>query len=880
MARDVIVVESEQKARTIAAQLAGEVETLVVTSAPVRATLLPPADPLKREPPQFSFTRVAEQQEFFAKLPPSGGATIYLAFDSDQRGEYWAWLINEYLLAESNGQHGGRRLHLFGLSHDELRESFRLVEPVDSETAVACHLRMLFNVHLAHHLKRLLGTDTGPQGVPLNSDTLATVFLLVERETEIRAFTPPLKWQVRVRLAGAAGEFDARLIEAYGVTDDGYVRDALQGKDLVGMFRGRPFKVSEVTEEELQIEPPAPFRLMELLQEAYLAYQLQPAQVVAALRQLYDGVTMAGETVGLISSFVSPESSEARAVWSRVRGQVEEQFGAGALAATERELEMKGALVPLRPELLPASLAGNVETAVQQVYGLIHSRALASQMQDAEGLVIDVVLQAGDACLFRASGRKIRQPGFLAAYQGRQFGELLAPSPLVGLESGQEVRDVQIIPEQTAGFPPEYYNFEGLAVDLADFSLPLDASGIAMLQRLLDGNYLALMPDGTWRCRENSITLLNVMNRAFPSMKGIHFVAYFEQTVVEAVTRRKPLALALQQFDQAMMMQGNVLVKIKVPVTTRARGRVSRSIIKTPGVGASPPVAAPTDEVLLPPSAGVPSGEEALVAVPPDEAVDLVAEGVPALAPSPAEEVAAAGTGTPLGEEPEEVALTDLEVVPPPVMAPAPEPLTAPAAAATQELFAEAARAGEIVASEPPAPAVESLHAGPTKPCPDCGRPLLLKEDRFGKYWFCSGHPECRHSESYGKEVEFSLLCPLCRIGNIVSKHTPTGKPFYVCPEPDCEFMAWSRPHPISCQVCDSPFLVEKKNLAGKISLRCPQAGCNYIQPLPGEDDLGLPATVAPGQAPVKKRVLVRRVKGGGSATGGVRKVRVVRRKS
>ncbi|HSR36416.1 MAG TPA: type I DNA topoisomerase, partial [Desulfurivibrionaceae bacterium] len=189
----------------------------------------------------------------------------------------------------------------------------------------------------------------------------------------------------------------------------------------------------------------------------------------------------------------------------------------------------------------------------------------------------------------------------------------------------------------------------------------------------------------------------------------------------------------------------------------------------------------------------------------------------------------------------------------------------------------------EAETPEPPPVAGEAgtAVAGPTKPCPDCGRPLLLKEDRFGKYWFCSGHPECRHSESYGKEVGLSLLCPLCQIGNIVSKHTPTGKPFYVCPEADCEFMAWSKPHAISCQVCDSPFLVEKKNLAGKVSLRCPRAGCNYSQPLSGEDDsTPAAAPVVPGQAPVRKKVLVRRVKGGAPSSGGVRKVRVVRRKS
>ncbi|HSR35812.1 MAG TPA: DNA topoisomerase, partial [Desulfurivibrionaceae bacterium] len=622
MAKDVIIVESEQKARTIAAQLAAEVETVVVRNAPVKATLLPPKDPLKREPPKFSFVLVDGGQEFFAKLSQAAGATLYLAFDSDQRGEYWAWLINEYLLGQTVGVQGVRRLHLLGLGREDLRESFRLVEPVDSDKAVGYHLRMLFNAHLAHHLKRLIGTATGPQGLPLNSETLATLFLLAERESEIRAFTPPLKWQVRVRLAAEDGEFDARLVEAYGITDDGYVRDALQSKEMVGLFRGKPFLVGEVAEEELRIEPPAPFRLMELLQEAYLAHRLMPAQVLSAVRELYEGVDVASGTVGLVSAFVPFENADTNLARARIRAQVEKRFGPAMLAAEEQEVDLKGTLLPLRPEILPADLAGTVGTVTHQVYALIHARALASQMRDAEGILRDVVFQAGESCLFRASGRVVREQGFLAAYQGQQFRELLAPSPLGNLQEGQEVRNVQIVPEQTAGFPPEYYTFEGLAGDLADFALAPDASAIGMLQRMLDGGYLALMPDGTWRCRENATTLISVMNKAFPTMKGVNLSAYFEQTVTEAATNRKPLAFAIQQFDQTMMMQGNVLVKIKMPVAPRPRVKTSRSIIKTAGVEAPPPAAAPTEEALVPPPAGVPSGEEAPVAVTPVPVVE------------------------------------------------------------------------------------------------------------------------------------------------------------------------------------------------------------------------------------------------------------------
>jgi DNA topoisomerase-1 len=202
------------------------------------------------------------------------------------------------------------------------------------------------------------------------------------------------------------------------------------------------------------------------------------------------------------------------------------------------------------------------------------------------------------------------------------------------------------------------------------------------------------------------------------------------------------------------------------------------------------------------------------------------------------------------------------------------EPASDEVREAAEKVFAETEIEEDVVAEPVTAGEVEPAAEVVTKDCPDCGRPMLLKEDRFGKYWYCSGHPECRHSESYEEESGSPMACPLCNIGNVVTKRTPIGKTFFVCPEPDCEFMAWAKPHIVPCRVCDSPYLVEKKNPSGKPYLRCPRAGCNYMQPLPGNDTDWLPE-----KAPEKKKVRVRRVAKGAKSKGKIRKVRVVRKK-
>jgi len=157
------------------------------------------------------------------------------------------------------------------------------------------------------------------------------------------------------------------------------------------------------------------------------------------------------------------------------------------------------------------------------------------------------------------------------------------------------------------------------------------------------------------------------------------------------------------------------------------------------------------------------------------------------------------------------------------------------------------------------------------KSCQICGRPMILKKDQFGKFWDCSGFPACRHSESYRSTVEELINCPVCQTAKVLSKRTPTGKPFYVCIDDSCDFMAWSKPHALPCLVCGSPYLVEKKSASGVLHLRCPRAGCNFGQVMPGEDGSELIHELKKSAKTVKAKA--------GKTRPRKRKVRVVRRR-
>lgn len=108
--------------------------------------------------------------------------------------------------------------------------------------------------------------------------------------------------------------------------------------------------------------------------------------------------------------------------------------------------------------------------------------------------------------------------------------------------------------------------------------------------------------------------------------------------------------------------------------------------------------------------------------------------------------------------------------------------------------------------------------------CEKCGRTMVYKHGRFGKFLACPGFPECRNTKALLKET--GVKCPLCQ-GDIVEKKTRKGRKFFGCSNyPQCEFVSWYRPVNEKCPQCDT-ILVEKKGRQRGV-LECSNKECSY----------------------------------------------------
>jgi len=127
--------------------------------------------------------------------------------------------------------------------------------------------------------------------------------------------------------------------------------------------------------------------------------------------------------------------------------------------------------------------------------------------------------------------------------------------------------------------------------------------------------------------------------------------------------------------------------------------------------------------------------------------------------------------------------------------------------------------------------------------CEVCGRPMVVKYGRFGRFLACSGYPECRHTRPYA--VPTGQVCPKCG-GEIVEKRTRRGRRFYGCLRyPECDFSVWSRPTDRVCPECGTFLVVGERRSGGREGaaeagaggvhpsprgrlLRCPNDGCGF----------------------------------------------------
>ncbi len=132
----------------------------------------------------------------------------------------------------------------------------------------------------------------------------------------------------------------------------------------------------------------------------------------------------------------------------------------------------------------------------------------------------------------------------------------------------------------------------------------------------------------------------------------------------------------------------------------------------------------------------------------------------------------------------------------------------------------------------------EPLAKKETKPldekCPQCGAPLVIKFGRFGSFIACSSYPKCKYIQK--DKVDTGIACPEGCGGTLVRRKTRRGKYFFGCSlYPKCKYATWDEPVAKACPLCGRASILKKNSIKGDPYLYCPNEKCTYKEVVPRE---------------------------------------------
>ena len=113
--------------------------------------------------------------------------------------------------------------------------------------------------------------------------------------------------------------------------------------------------------------------------------------------------------------------------------------------------------------------------------------------------------------------------------------------------------------------------------------------------------------------------------------------------------------------------------------------------------------------------------------------------------------------------------------------------------------------------------------------CDVCGRQMVVKSGRFGKFLACPGFPDCKNTKPYLEKI--GVPCPKCG-KEVILRKTKKGRKYYGCENnPECDFMSWQKPSAKKCPQCGG-YMLEKGN-----KLVCADEQCGYVEAREKKDE-------------------------------------------
>jgi DNA topoisomerase-1 len=827
MAKNLVVVESPAKAKTIGKYLGPDYRVLPsighIKDLPTKGLGVDVKNNFEPTYEVIPDTKKRNNRRVIAELKSAAkeAEVIYLAADPDREGEAICQHLAEEIVPK-RPKKPHFRVMFNEITKRAVQEAFNEPKQIDENLVNAQQARRVLDRLVGYKVSPLLCRTIGGR---LSAGRVQSVALrmVVEREREIEKFVKTEYWTIAANLAAKLPPaFDARLwkVGEQTVKTSGFDQEIKKSEILIGdeasaraiveEAERQQFVVADVATKERRRNPVPPFITSKLQQEAArkLGFPVKKTMMVA--QKLYEGVELGTEgSVGLITYMRTDSTRVSDAALAEARDFITAQYGAGYLPEKAVHYRSKKDAQDAHEAIRPTDVARTPDAVSRylgkdelKLYRLIWQRFVASQMNPAVFDQTTIDIEAG-RLLFRATGSVLKFDGFLKVYEeGRDEKaeddeEAARKLPLV--ERGESLKLNAVTPEQHFTEPPPRYTEATLVKALEEKGIGRPSTYAAIMTTIQDREYVERV-ESRFHPTALGMTVNDLLvEGGFDDLFNVSYTARMEEELDEIEEGKLTWTAAIGEFYEKFARDLKAF-------ETYVKGRKQQAI--------------PTDEICE--NCGSP----------------MVIK---------------------LGRFGQFLACSNY-----------PECRTTREVAKAAAADGDGASAGADGASE----SVEET-------CELCGKPMAMKRGRFGPFLGCTGYPECKNIRRVSKKTgavapapvpvegetcpvdgaqlvrrhgpygEFiscanyptckyikrettGVACPRpgCK-GEIVVKKSKRGKYFYGCSEyPKCDVVYWDKPVAEPCPQCNAPFLLEKTTKKGT-TRTCAREECGYKEDVP-----------------------------------------------
>jgi DNA topoisomerase-1 len=499
MPRNLVIVESPAKARTIERYL-GDDYRVLASYGHVRDL---PDNPGKGKfgvdvdhdfAPEYVISDDRRKQVDSIAREARRADTVYLATDLDREGEAIAWHVAEAAQVPAAKT---RRVTFNEITEGAIQDAFAHPRGIDTNLVDAQQTRRIVDRLVGYTLSPLLSRKVRG-GLSAGRVQSVAVRLVVEREREISAFEAREYWTLEALLATEDGaRFGADVVRIDGQPID--IGDGETAERHATALRDKRPVVRGVNKRPLKRNPAPPFTTSTLQQEASRKLGFSPKRTMSIAQRLYEGVETPEGQIGLITYMRTDSTAMAGVAMGEARGVIRTRFGEPYTMPKGRvyKTRAKGAQEAhesIRPTSFrrdPDSLAKSLKPEELRLYRLIWQRAIASQMAAKEMETTTIELDA-EPYELRASATRTVFDGFARVYtEGRddeQEDEQERQLPVLAAGAVTSVEDVT--PSQHFTEPPPRYTEATLIKALEEHGIGRPSTYAATISTILDRGYV------------------------------------------------------------------------------------------------------------------------------------------------------------------------------------------------------------------------------------------------------------------------------------------------------------------------------------------------------------------------------------------------------